>query len=210
MAPRSATASSSRRRTTAPTAPRSISRAAGVGRRADRRSAPRGRKARWRRPRAPRASRSSAGAEILGARRAPAGQRGAHQASRRRAKSRLRRASHVGRMDALGASLLAIARQARVRRGAAALQAGRVGAARAVGRRLQCDLRSCGRARGRRRGGARRGDGRRLRRAGPREPTPSPTHLPRLAPRTSARRPFAPTAARRRSSISRTTSAPRT
>ena len=45
-----------------------------------------------------------------------------------------------------------------VRRGAAALQAGRIGAARTVGRRLQRDLRSCGRARRRRRGWARGGE----------------------------------------------------
>ena len=69
-------------------------------------------------------------------------------------------------MDALGASLLAIARQARLRRGAAALQAGRVGSTRAVGRRVQRDLRSCGRARRRRRGWARGGDGGRVHGAG--------------------------------------------
>ena len=107
-----------------------------------------------------------AGAEIARRRRSPAGQRGSHQASWRRANCRLRRAAHVGRMDALGASLLAIARQARLRRGAAALQARSVGAARAVGRRLQRDLRSCGRARRRRRGRARGGDSGRVRGAG--------------------------------------------
>ena len=82
-----------------------------------------------------------------------------------KANGRLRRAPDVGRLDAFGASLLAIARQARLRRGAASVQAGRVRAARAVGRGLQRDLRSCGRARGRRRGGARGGGRGRLRRA---------------------------------------------
>src|SRR5271163_2753202 len=53
----------------------------------------------------------------------------------------------ASRTVAFGASLLAIARQARLRPGAASVQAGQVGAARAVGRGLQCDLRPCGRAR---------------------------------------------------------------
>ena len=53
---------------------------------------------------------------------------------------RLRCALDVGRMDAIGASLLAIARQACLRRDAAGVQTGSVGAARAVGWSLQRDL----------------------------------------------------------------------
>ena len=95
-----------------------------------------------------------------------AGQRGADQASWRRANRSLRRAAHVGRMDALDAPVLAIARQACVRRSAATLQARSVSPTRAVGRRLQRDLRSCGRACGRRRSRARGGDGGWVRRVG--------------------------------------------
>ena len=99
-------------------------------------------------------------------RRAASGQGRAPERRRRTADGRLRRAPDVGRLDAFGASLLAIARQARLRRGAADVQAGLVGAARAVGRRLQRDLRPCRRARRGRCGGARRGGRGRFRCAG--------------------------------------------
>ena len=122
---------------------------------------------------------------------------------------RLRRAPHVGRLDAFGASLLAIARQTRLRRGAASVQARSVRAARALGRRLQRDLRSWARARGRQRGGARGGGRGRLRRASRRESTRALIVFPRSARRLSPR-PFAPIVAPKRSSISRTTCAPRT
>ena len=85
---------------------------------------------------------------------------------RREANRRLRCAPDVGRLDALGASLLAIARQARFRRGLAGFQARRVGSARALGRRLQRGLRSCRRACRRRGGRARRGGSGRVRCAG--------------------------------------------
>ena len=183
---------------------------AGVQRRADRRSAPRGQ-----RPAAGRRARRG----DRGRRRAPKilGVDGRLRVKavrldvvRREANRRLRRAPDVGRLDALGASLLAIARQACLRRGAAGFQAGSVGAARALGRRLQRDLRSCRRARRRRRGGARSGE----------RPPASPRRsarayavgerCPASATGTVRDRRLAPIAARRRSSISRTTFAPRT
>ena len=69
-------------------------------------------KDRWRIPSGPRASKSIPGAAILGVDRPPPGQGRPDQASRWRSHSSLRRAAHVGRMDAFGASLLPIARQA--------------------------------------------------------------------------------------------------
>jgi sarcosine oxidase subunit alpha len=65
---------------------------------------------------------------------------GSLESPRRNANGRLRRALDVGRLDAFGASLLAVTRQARFRRGAPGFQARNVGATLAIGRRLQRDL----------------------------------------------------------------------
>ena len=101
-----------------------------------------------------------------GRRRAPSRPVRSRECRRREPDRRLRRAAHVGRLDAFGASLFAVARQARLRRHAASLQAGSIRAARAIGRGLQCFLRSCRRIGGGRLGGACGGGGRRIRRPG--------------------------------------------
>ena len=88
---------------------------------------------------------------------------------------------------------------------------GSVGAARTVCRRLQRDLRSCGRARGRRCGWARGGDGGRVHRAGGADLRCQQRRFQRFgAAHVGAAGRSTPTVARRRSSISRTTFAPRT
>ena len=134
----------------------------------------------------------------------------ARRPSWRHALGRVRRAPDVGRLHAVGASLLAVARQARVRRGAASLPAGRVSAARALGRRLQRRVRP--------HGGPRRG--RRGRRARPRRrpasprrrraSMPSSMRRPVRAARSARRCTSSATAVSRLSSTSRTTFASRT
>ena len=139
---------------------------AGVDDRGDRRSARRGRRGRWRRAARARGHRVVAAAHDRAATSGRLRVIGRIAPSARRHGRRARRvacdlAADVGRLDALGASLLAIARQAALRRGAAAssCRAWRRRRERSAGA-CQRHLRSRRGARRRRRGRARprRGD----------------------------------------------------